>query len=91
MAYLLSDYRCKRKLPEYKVINDDWYVPNIFDDEDIDRRYDGWLYKPQYRIVEINLKTAPYAVFDETQDRKFIGLFDSMEKAHVAGEKACGK
>lgn len=90
MAKFLSDYVCNRSLPSYQIISDDWFRPNIWGDGDIGDRYDGWLNKPQYRIVEVNLSAFPFAVFDESVDRNFIGLFSTVEDAHNAGEKACG-
>lgn len=91
MAYVLSDYCCNRSLPSYPVINDEWYVPNIWNDGDIGNRYDGWLYKPQYRIVRVdNNVIASFFVFDETEDRDFVGNYSSLEDAHNAGCEACG-
>jgi hypothetical protein len=91
MAYVLSDYVCNRSLPDYPVIDDKWYVPNIWNDGDIKARYDGWLNKPQYRIVQIEHSVvAPYFVFDETEGRDFVGNYSTLEEAHDAGCKACG-
>ena len=88
---LLSNYCCDRALPSYEVTSDNWYVPNIWGDGEVGDRYDGWLNKPQYRIVKIQLTAFPYAVFNETVDRTFVGFFSTVEDAHNAGEKACAE
>lgn len=91
MTLVLSDYVCNRSLPSYPIIWDDWFVPNIWEDGDINGRYDGWLHKPQYRIVQIyNPIIAPFFVFDETIDRDFVGNYSTLEEAHQAGCEAVG-
>lgn len=87
----LDELRCNRQLPEYPVIAEDWFVPNIWGDGDINERYDGWLHKPQYRIVQIdNSVVSPFFVFDETIDRDFVGNYPTLEEAHTQGQKAAG-
>lgn len=92
MAKFLSNYICNRSLPSYQILSDDWFVPNIWaENQDIDGRYDGWLNKPQYRIVQVdNPIIAPYFVFDETVDRDFVGNYSTLEEAHLEGCRAVG-
>lgn len=91
MAKFLSDYICNRELPSYPVLSDDWFVPNIWvENQDIEGKYHGWLHKPQYRICQVNLSAFPFAVFDESEDRDFIGFYSNLEEAHQAGQKSVG-
>lgn len=92
MAKFLSDYVCDRSLPSYQILFDDWFRPNIWaENQDIDGRYDGWLNKPQYRIVKIGSSVmASYFVFCETVDRDFVGNYSTLEEAHQAGQKSVG-
>jgi len=94
MATILNDYTFESLRPmtlkerQLKVLEEDWYNPDIFNGSNGDDPYSGWLEKPQYRIS--HLEDDRFAVFDETKERDFIGFFPSREASHIAGRKACG-
>lgn len=98
MATYSSDYACEESLPNYEIIDDQWFIPNIWgedDDENYQRKYDGWLNKPQYRILTIQqikgVFRIPYIVLNETYDRSYVGSYSCLEEAHKAGKDAASQ
>lgn len=87
MATKLNDYvfnnRCDfdiEKLLLKEIVRDEWFPVDRYGSTA------GWLYKPQFRIIQI--EDGECIVFDETQARELIAVTKSWDAAYEIGQRS---